>query len=52
MSLSTFMADAALSALHRPDRKRASEGIARLRKRLAGRVTAEEIADWRREGPS
>lgn len=50
MSLSAFMADAALQALHRPDRRMAHEALRALRPALAGRVAMEEIAEWRTGG--
>lgn len=50
VSLSTFMAEAALRALKRTDRRRAGTDLASLRSRLMGRVAMEEILAWRGEG--
>lgn len=50
VSLSTFMANAALRALKRTDRKKVVADLASLRHRLAGRVAAEGILAWRSEG--
>lgn len=50
VSLSTFMAEAALRAIRRPNRVAAAQAMDALRSRLKGRVAAEEVLAWRGEG--
>jgi hypothetical protein len=49
-SLSEFMVDAAMSALHSPDRKAASAGMDQIRASLKIRVSPQEIQQMREEG--
>lgn len=49
-SLSEFMVEAALRALHTPDRKLASSKMDRIRASLKGTVSVEELRDMRNEG--
>ena len=49
-SLSEFMVDAALRALHNPDRKAASSRMDQIRTSIKEGVSAEEISLMREEG--
>jgi uncharacterized protein (DUF1778 family) len=49
-SLSEFMVEAALRALHTPDRKTASAVMDRIRASVKGAVSTEELRDMGNEG--
>jgi uncharacterized protein (DUF1778 family) len=49
-SLSEFMVDAALNALHAPHRQASATKMDRIRSSVKGKITAEELQSMRNEG--